>query len=194
MTPDNRVVIDFQNDNLSLRGRLAYIVMCIEAYLVNVYPERDWRFLAKALWLFPSMPLYGWMLFYGKLLPDTHHTDKDKEDIQAYLTPDEYQSLLQQYNVITDDRAWNEFNTVLRIPNDLIWDAEDIASEIPAINEASWMLRESVDQINKLGNILSAHHIEIPDIHMLDFLSIKDDDVWGPRFDGERLSIILNKD
>ena len=191
---DYNVIINCQNSNLSLMGRMAYIVMCIEAYLVNVWPDHDWRFLARGLWLFPSMPLYGWMLFYGMLLPGTHRIDKDIKDIQAYYTLDEYQSLLQQYNGITDGRAGDEFNTVLRIPYELIWDAEDVASELPAINETSWMLRESVNQINKLGSILSAHHIEIPDIHKIDFLSVKDDNAWGPRFDGKPLSIILNKD
>lgn len=36
--------------NLSLMGRLCYLFMCIEKYLTQCYPERDWSIVAKRCW------------------------------------------------------------------------------------------------------------------------------------------------
>lgn len=37
-------------ENISLNGRLAYLIMCCEAYLKSKYPERDWKFVAENMW------------------------------------------------------------------------------------------------------------------------------------------------
>ncbi|MDE6318273.1 MAG: hypothetical protein K2M22_00880, partial [Lachnospiraceae bacterium] len=41
--------------NISLTGRLCYLFMCIEKYLVSVYPDRDWMPVAKKCWQWTSV-------------------------------------------------------------------------------------------------------------------------------------------
>lgn len=36
--------------NITMTGRLIYIFMCIERYLVSLYPERDWTPVANRMW------------------------------------------------------------------------------------------------------------------------------------------------
>ena len=36
--------------NISLTGRLCYLFMCIEKFLVSCYPDRDWTPAAKKCW------------------------------------------------------------------------------------------------------------------------------------------------
>ena len=52
----------------------------------------------------------------------------------------------------------------------------------------------SLEIIKELEGILTDHHVELPDINKLEFLTIEDDDIWGPHFDGGWLSIILKKE
>ncbi len=178
-------------------GRLAYILMCVEAYLVTIYKERNWKPLAKAFWLFPSMCISEWLFFYGQVIPDTVLHDGGYDQlIPFYLTPDEYQILVQQYYGITDgnpDDPNDELCTILNIPFDLIYEYDCVTSDGNPEHK-KWAFDASVGLTNKIENILSNHHIALPDIHKLDFLAMKDNDIWGPHFDGEPLSIILNKE
>ena len=193
--------------HLSIMGRLAYFVMCIETYLVHVHPDRDWRLLAKGIWLYSSMPLAWWLLLYEELKPDTVlHLDEESLNkhyrwrVQKYFTWDEYQSIVRQYSGITDghpDDPDDVLSAILRVPFDLVSIlADDYDDPLPSFIEirVRRMLDESLHQISKLLQILFSNHIEFPDVHQLDFLTIKDDKVWGERFDGPSLSILLPKE
>ena len=73
--------------DITLMGRLAYILMCIEKFLVNVYPKRDWQLLSKAFWAFSRLCISNWMYFYGELTPDiVLHDGKYNRDIQQFFT------------------------------------------------------------------------------------------------------------
>ena len=37
--------------NISITGRLCYLFMCIEKYLISMYPDKDWTVVAERLWL-----------------------------------------------------------------------------------------------------------------------------------------------
>lgn len=41
-------MVDFKT--ISIRGRIAYGIMCAESYALSKYPDRDWRPLFQALW------------------------------------------------------------------------------------------------------------------------------------------------
>ena len=216
----------FSNDNvskLSLVGRMAYVLMCVEAYLVHVYPDRDWRLLAKAFCFFSTTCFETWMLLYEQLTPDVAlHDGEYNQIVQLLFTQDEYQYIIEQYRGITDgnlDDPNDELCMVLNIPFDLIY---EYSADAPYMSLKTMMYAEkaSVDAIEKIVDVLHKHHIELPDIHKLDSLVIKDkalvqvlsentsesadidkqkclsrsniEDIWGEHFDGEPLSIILN--
>lgn len=42
------IIKDFYN--ITMNGRLCYIFMCIERYLTQLYPERDWTPISKRMW------------------------------------------------------------------------------------------------------------------------------------------------
>ena len=44
-------------DSVSFTGRLAYIIMCVEKFLVTMYPNRDWTLLTEKMWLGTSLSL-----------------------------------------------------------------------------------------------------------------------------------------
>ena len=201
--------------HISLMGRLAYLLMCIEAYLVNVYPDRDWRVLAKAFWFFPKWMASDWIFFFYALTPDfVLHPEKQDDPFcnSDPLTPEEVQCLKQQYIGITEgnrDDPNDVLCTLLNIPPDLMnyYDAVMSDGNFPA----EWIAKESIEDLKKIAKILFDNHIELPDIHKLDFLKIPDDmanwlmelpysntfdcfDVFGPHFDGPPLSIILHRD
>ena len=183
-------------DGLSLMGRFAYMLMCVEAYLVNMYPERDWQVLAKAFWQFSCWTVSDWYYFYRELKPDVIlHGGDYTRDVQDVFTLDEYNTLIEQYKSITEgdlDDPNDELCMILNIPFELI-DEYDCAIPRSFSEQKQWAFTASIGLTNKIEKILTDHHITLPDIHRLDFLTIEDGDIWGPHFDGEALSIILNK-
>ncbi len=45
---------DKRFDNITMNGRMCYIFMCIERYLLALYPDRDWTPVAKRMWQWTS--------------------------------------------------------------------------------------------------------------------------------------------
>ena len=205
---------------LSLMGRLAYILMCIEAYLVKVHPERDWRVFAKAFWLFPSMDISDWLFLYKELMPDTaFYKGKYSLDVQEYFSLDDYNNLKNQYHSI-DKIKLKKIDALLDIPFNVMSEYDCMVSDGDPEHFKN-IFDTSNRNIELVQRILSEHHIELPDVHKLDFLAIKNEalvqhftggnensenykkitclsvkdenDLWGGQFDGEALSIILNK-
>lgn len=41
--------MDNRFDSVSMNGRMAYVIMCVEAFLVSEYPDRDWTFLSEKM-------------------------------------------------------------------------------------------------------------------------------------------------
>lgn len=46
-------------ENISMMGRMAYVIMCVEKYLLNKYPNRNWKLLSEILWNFMEIHIYG---------------------------------------------------------------------------------------------------------------------------------------
>ena len=210
---------------ISLMGRLAYILMCIEAYLVHVYPDRDWRLLARAMWLSGPLDVSDWMYVYGYLTPEcVLHDGEYTQDVQEYFTREEFDQIVQLYQGISRGNRSDpddELCKVLSIPDDLSYRYDCILSDGDP-EHLRWAFRDSVDKVHEIEKILAGHHIALPDIHRLDFLAIKNEelarhfseeptepsqfrritclsfmdmhDIWGPAFDGESLSILLHRE
>ena len=59
-------------DNLktvSMNGRMAYSIMCVEKYLISIYPERDWNALARKMWDVTNMPWDDWSERFIEIIP-----------------------------------------------------------------------------------------------------------------------------
>lgn len=70
-----------------MTGRMAYIVMCIEKYLIIKYPDRDWRTLSKVLWKSTSMNWGDWAELYSNYIPDVilQYDAYDSDEFADYI-------------------------------------------------------------------------------------------------------------
>ncbi len=37
-------------ETISMNGRMAYLIMCVENFLATKYPEKDWSFVSDIMW------------------------------------------------------------------------------------------------------------------------------------------------
>lgn len=171
--------------NISLRGRMAFAIMCCERYLLYKYPEKNWEVLFKHLWEITSIELFDeWLSQINEILPECllEFSDYESSDF-SILTKSEYEEFKNLYQGIKQD-----VNTIIK----MIWNLiNDIAYS--EISDASNNKSNQKDMI-KIIQILEKENIEIPDIKAVEFSSFTECDGNGNQFDGTNLSSILNKD
>lgn len=54
--------------NITMTGKICYIFMCIERYLVDKYPDRDWTPVAKHMWQWTE---HWWLSIGATILYET---------------------------------------------------------------------------------------------------------------------------
>lgn len=178
--------MDNKLSNVSMIGRMAYTIMCVESFLTSVYSDRDWSLVAAAMWKATSTNWGDWPEMYSAYIPDVllsyDHYDDDLADV---ISEDEYQTLLRLYSHITEGREddpMDEVNYMLNLPHEM-----SMVYEGTVIGDGS----ESLDIIDRAENVLHRHCIPLPDYHKVLFSSSKELNGWGNFFDGTPLSIIL---
>ena len=170
-----------------MNGRMAYVIMCVEAYLKNVYPDRDWKLVASAMWKATNNNWGDWTDLYCGFIPEVlcQYDNYDEDDLGSSYTEAEFNTLKNLYSGITEGREddpTDELNYVLNKPLEMA-----MVYEGTGIGDGS----ESVEIINSLEEILIKHQIVLPDYNKISFSSIEELNGWGNDFDGEFLSIIL---
>ncbi len=53
---------------VSMNGRMAYVIMCVEAYLINKYPDRDWSIISRKMWQATSMNWADWPDMFSSVI------------------------------------------------------------------------------------------------------------------------------
>lgn len=53
-----------------MMGRMAYVIMCVEKYLLNKYPNRNWKLFSEILWKSTSTDWAFWTDMYSAYIPD----------------------------------------------------------------------------------------------------------------------------
>ena len=51
-------MVNYDFENISVTGRIAYGIMCAEEYLVYKYPDKDWVVVFKAFWEITNLELW----------------------------------------------------------------------------------------------------------------------------------------
>lgn len=174
--------------NVSMNGRMAYTIMCVEAYLVSKYPDRDWTIVSREMWKATNE---YWDIFYDafcELLPEIFLTyDSYNEDLAKSISEEEFKIIKQLYAGITtgsEDESNDEFAQMIRKPFDFC-----MAYEGTGIGDGS----EGYAIIKEAEKILTENGISLPDYHKVLFSSFSEKNGWGNDFDGRPLSVILNK-
>jgi len=174
--------------DVSMNGRMAYTLMCVEAYLVSKYPDRDWTIVSREMWKATNE---YWDIFYDafcELLPEIFLTyDSYNEDLAKSISEEEFKIIKQLYAGITtgsEDESNDEFAQMIRKPFDFC-----MAYEGTGIGDGS----EGYAIIKEAEKILTENGISLPDYHKVLFSSFSEKNGWGNDFDGRPLSVILNK-
>ncbi len=103
--------------------------MCIERYLLALFPDRDWTLLAKKMWQWPVQKNWvddnAWDA-YLSILPElvmtgykSEHAATVEEYIRApwhEITREEYEQAAALYSGITDGDPEDEFCKVIALP------------------------------------------------------------------------------
>ncbi|MDE6425838.1 MAG: hypothetical protein K2K89_06845, partial [Ruminococcus sp.] len=56
--------------NISLRGRIAFTIMCIEQYLTKQYPHNDWTPLSEKMWKVTNSYFDEWLYDFTDIMPE----------------------------------------------------------------------------------------------------------------------------
>lgn len=175
---------------VSMNGRMAYVIMCVELYLVKKYPDRDWTIISKLLWKATSMNWADWTDLYSSVIPDVflQYEQYSATDMGNSISEKEFYVLKKTYEGITngrEDDPEDELNVILNKPFDIA-----MIYEGTIIGDG----KESFKIIDKTERILKDNRITLPDYSKVLFSSIEERNGWGNDFYGEYLSIILEKE
>ncbi len=173
--------------NVSMNGRMAYVIMCVEAYLNALYPQKNWTLLAKAMWKATNTNWGDWTDYYCGFIPDVllQYDTYDEDELGSSITEDEYIFLRELYSGITEGREddpTDELNYVLNMPFEMA-----MVYEGTIIGNG----KESFNIIDEIERILTMHNISLPDYSKVVFSHSSELNGWGNDFDGSFLSIIL---
>ena len=172
---------------VSMNGRMAYTIMCVEAFLKTIYPEKDWTLISEKMWKATSTNWGDWPEEYSTIIPDVllQYDEYDNEDLGDCITEKEFTALKNLYYGITDgleDDMADEVNYMLNKPYEIA-----MVYEGTVIGDG----QESFDIISNAEAVLKKHDIPLPDYRKVLFSSADEKNGWGNDFDGRHLSIIL---
>ena len=176
-------------DNISMIGRLAYLFMCIERYLVNKYPDRDWTVVADRLWNWTEEYWNDAQEKSDQIIPEyvlafKSYEKVNKKCFDGELPEDLYNQMVKLYTDITTGDSEDEINQVLftTVEWGTYCEGASLREAIaPATNLIEYML-----------DILDKYEIEYPDVSSIQHMSIDEKNGWGEFCNCRHLSIILN--
>lgn len=168
-------------DNISIRGRVAFVIMCFEKYVSVKYPERDWSRVSEMMWRICDNSDYidNSANKYMEIIPEyLFETDNFAEAEFDYLSEEDFSYFV---SIIPNDD---------QILNTIMHAAYSIAMEYAyvAIEKDAPDTREYIEDTLKA---LSDENITAPDIQLVSKYTFDESDGWGHSFDGRYLSSIL---
>lgn len=175
-------------DNISMTGRMCYMFMCIERYLINRYPEKDWSVVADRLWNWTEEYWNEAQDKSDQIIPEYIYEFNSYEKVnsrcfEGELSEDLYNQLMKLYDGITTGDSEDEINQVLFTTVE--WGSY---CEGAALREA---IGPATGLIDYLLDILDKYQIEYPDIAKVQHLTFAEKDGWGEFCNCRHLSIIL---
>lgn len=179
--------MDKRFDAISMNGRMAYIIMCVETFLITNYPNKNWKFVLEKMWKATSTNWDDFSQDYSSIIPDVlfQYDDYDKEEFQSSLSEQEFMMMKEFYDGMTqgmEDDPNDIVNIMLNKPFEFC-----MVYEGTSIGDG----QESIDIIKETESILIKYHVPLPDYTKVSFSSIDELNGWGNDFDGRFLSSVL---
>ena len=167
--------------NISMKGRMAYAILCVEKYLLAKYPNDDWSVLSKWMWDVTSNYWDEWDYKFMEIIPEyLFEFNTYAESGFERITEDEYNLFVSLLKGKSDDL------------NQLLLKLHKI-QEVYCYSSVPGHGDEASEIVLEACSILEKENIDLPDIESVSFSSFSEKDGWGERFDGTKLSLILNK-
>lgn len=173
---------------LSLTGRLCYLFMCIEKYLVTCYSERDWVPVAKRCWQWTNIYWNEGRDVYSPVVPEYLFEFDDYKKVNDWvfdgiLSEQDYLILRNLFSGITKGCAEDEINQILRLPIDF-----NDACEGNDFKNAD---EPTLEVVFRMLQFMSLYNIVYPDISKISHMTVDQKNGWGDFCNSEYLSIIV---
>ena len=80
--------MDKRFDSVSMNGRMAYVIMCVESFLVSKYSDKNWTIVSEQMWKATSENWGDWPEEYSSIIPDVflQYEYFDEEDLGDSIT------------------------------------------------------------------------------------------------------------
>lgn len=165
---------------VAIIGRIAYGIMCVESYLMQKYPKKEWSILVSKLWKITNLELWDeWMDEVIEIIPEYLFEFSDYESSNfEYLSKEDYEKLCDVFR-----ETGNDVNNVLKLFYDLA------CSHAYSSIEGSG--RESLEMLEELIQFIIKNEVKLPDDSEIMKISFHEKNGWGIAFDGISLSKIL---
>lgn len=173
---------NYNFENISIVGRIAYGIMCAEEYLMHKYPNKDWKIIFKDFWKITNLELWDdWMEEIIEIIPEYlfEFNDYKSSDFE-YLTEYKYNELKKVYDNTNDD-----VNIILKMVYELA-----NSHAYSSINKNG---EESLCQLEKITTFLENEGIALPETKDVQTHLFSEKKGWGNPFDGTNLSKILKE-
>ena len=174
---------------LSLTGRLCYLFMCIEKYLVTCYPDRDWTPVAQRCWQWTNVYWNEGLDTYEPVVPYyllefDNYEEANRREFDGNLPEKDYLILKKLFEGIADGSLEDEINQVLMLPTDFNHVCE--CSDFSSADEPT------LEILQKMQQFLSLHNITAPDVNAVKHMTADQKGGWGDFVDSQYLAIILS--
>jgi hypothetical protein len=168
-------MVDFKT--ISIRGRIAYGIMCAESYALTKYPDRDWRPLFQVLWGISRDDVYWdeWASAVIDRLPEMVLSD-DPRDWEG-TDPETLDQCRALYQGMPE-----AFNAILSGIVDI--------EEADAYTVVEGYGAAALESLRDVIDVMQAEGVELPDPAPVAAMRFEGDGRGGP-FDARPLSRIL---
>ena len=163
---------------ISLRGRIAFTIMCIEQYLTKQYPHKNWTPLSEKMWKVTNSYFDEWLYNFTDIMPECFFETSELKNESETI------AFKKLYKDLTEDDI-NDINELLNLLVEIV--------ELHVYTDAFSMEKESLNDIlTIISDYLIKNKICVPDIEKVSFSKVEENDGFGKKFNGTYLSIILN--
>ncbi len=168
-------------ENISMNGRMAYLILCVEKYLITKYPHTDWTVLSKWMWKATSEYWDEWGYRFIEIIPEyLFEFDSYEASNFEAISKEDYDYFTKLFKDNTE------------ILNELLQKLYDM-QEVYCYTSIPGKGNDAIQIVLDMCNVLEKENVSLPDPSIVSFSTFKDKDGWGEDFDGEKLSLILNK-
>ncbi|MCM1505911.1 MAG: hypothetical protein NC177_02070 [Ruminococcus flavefaciens] len=164
--------------SISVAGRIAFIIMCIEKYLVVKYPEKDWSPIAEEMWRFNDSYWDEWLYSFTDLLPEYIDEYNNFEEYNGKYSYDTFVNLYEDTGI--------DINELLVLLTEFM----EIYLYTCVSHYTESMFPEVIEEVL---SYLTKNNIPVPDVEKVSFSEFRQNHGFGDKFDGRYLSIILNR-